>query len=46
MSSVTVLDTVSPVPKATVMMTVASMSPKMMSVVCARLPEGYCAAPS
>ena len=36
MSSVTVLDTVSPVPKATVMMTVASMRPKMMRVVWAR----------
>ena len=36
MSSVTVLETVSPVPKATVMMTVASIRPKMMSVVCAR----------
>ena len=36
MSSVTVLETVSPVPKAAVMMTVASIRPKMMRVVCAR----------
>ena len=36
MSSVTVLETVSPVPKAAVMMTVASIRPKMMRVVWAR----------